>query len=358
MTNYPMPAPAILKALHKGQVVPAHPLALDENRNLDEPRQRALTRYYLDSGAGGAAVGVHTTQFEIRDSKHDLLKPVLTLAKEIFDEHQTNTPSRPIVRVAGICGQTDQAVEEAALARGLGYHIGLVSLGALRDSTDDELIDHTRAVAEVVPLMGFYLQPSVGGRLLGVDFWRRFCEIPNVVAIKVAPFNRYQTLDVVRGAAASGRESEIAFYTGNDDSIIYDLLSTFKLNGGASCRPRFVGGLLGHWAFWTKRAVDQLRAIHTIHDQRREIPQDQLALAWQVTDVNAAVFDPANQFAGCISGINEILRRQGLLANRNCLNPNETLSPGQSDEIDRVYREYPHLNDDDFVKENLDRWLT
>lgn len=358
MPTLPMPDQAVLDRLRKGCVIPAHPLALDDHRKFDERRQRALTRYYLDSGAGGVAVGVHTTQFEIREPKHGLLNPVLVLASEAIDEFEQRNPTRTIIRIAGICGETNQACEEAALARGLGFHIGLLSLSALKHATDDELIDHARAVAEAIPLMGFYLQPSVGGRLLGCDFWRRFCEIQNVVAIKIAPFNRYQTLDVMRGSAASGRGSEIAFYTGNDDSIIYDLLSTFELDNGVdSQRFRFVGGLLGHWAFWTKRAVEQLQAIQAIHENQREIPSEQLALAWQVTDANAAVFDPGNQFAGCISGINEILRRQGLLANCNCLNPNEALSPGQSEEIDRICREYPHLNDDEFVKENLDRWL-
>ena len=353
-----MPHNKIMDALRQGQVVPAHPLALDENRELDERRQRALTRYYLDSGAGGVAIGVHTTQFEIREPQHDLLEPVLSLANETICNFERDASDKPIIRIAGVCGQTQQACGEAALARDCGFDIGLLSLSALKESSDDELIEHAKCVAEVIPLMGFYLQPSVGGRVLSVDFWRRFCEIPNVVAVKVAPFQRYQTLDVMRGAAASGRSDEIAFYTGNDDAIIYDLLSTFECCGGSSVRHlQFVGGLLGHWAFWTKRAVEQLECIKALRQQSDLLPTNMIELAWKVTDVNAAVFDPVNGFAGCIPGIHEILRRQGLLANRHCLNPNEALSPGQMEEIDRVYREYPHLNDDEFVKENLDRWL-
>ncbi|MBZ0254556.1 dihydrodipicolinate synthase family protein, partial [bacterium] len=317
------------------------------------------TRYYLDSGAGGVAVGVHTTQFEIREPQYDLLKPVLMPASEMVDKFEAQNASRTIIRIAGICGQTEQARQEAELARECGYHIGLLSLGALKEASDDQLIEHAKSIAQIIPIMGFYLQPSVGGRELSVEFWRRFCEIPNVVAVKVAPFHRYQTLDVMRGAAASGRSSEIAFYTGNDDAILYDLLSTFECSDGESVQHlRFVGGLLGHWAFWTKRAVEQMESIKAIRRESDKITANLLELAWKITDVNAAAFDPKNKFAGCIPGIHEILRRQGLLANRNCLNPNETLSPGQMEEIDRVYRAYPHLNDDAFVKENLDRWLS
>lgn len=335
------------EVLKQGAVIPAHPLALNAERKLDERRQRALTRYYLAAGAGGVAVGVHTTQFEIRDPKVGLLKPVLELAAEETRDHN-------VVRVAGICGLTNQAVKEAELARSLGYHVGLLSLSAFRNSTVDEMVAHAKAVGEVIPLFGFYLQPAVGGRLLPAEFWRRFCELESVVGIKIAPFNRYQTLDVLRGVAESGRAQEIALYTGNDDHILLDLLTPFRINGTPL---RIVGGLLGHWAVWTKRAVEQLQRVHSVWAGQCPLNSDWLTLAEELTDCNAAFFDAANAFHGCIAGIHEVLRRQGLLAGRWCLNPNEDLSPGQAEEIDRVYAAYPHLNDDDFVKENLDRWL-
>jgi dihydrodipicolinate synthase/N-acetylneuraminate lyase len=333
--------------LQEGLVIPAHPLALTAERRLDERRQRALTRYYLAAGAGGIAVGVHTTQFEIRDPKIGLLRPVLELAAETARD-------AAVVRIAGVCGPTPQATAEARLARDLGYHAGLLSLGALREASVDDLIDHARAVAGIIPVMGFYLQPSVGGRILPYSFWRRFAEIPNVVAIKIAPFNRYQTLDVVRAVAESGRAGEIALYTGNDDTIVTDLLTTFRF-GETSLR--IAGGLLGHWAVWTRRAVEMLRRIHSIVERGCTIPADLLTLAAQVTDSNAALFDPQNGFSGCIPGIHEVLRRQGLLAGRWCLNPHEDLSGGQVEEIDRVLALYPHLTDDTFVQENLSRWL-
>lgn len=316
--------------LREGGVIPAHPLALNASRRLDERRQRALTRYYLDAGSAGIAVGVHTTQFVMRD--RGLYEPVLALAADAARD-------REVVRVAGVCGRTQQAVAEAEIAVRLGYDAGLLSLGALPDASIDELIGHARAVGEVIPLFGFYLQPPVGGRVLPFDFWVRFCELPSVVAIKVAPFNRYQTLDVIRAVAAVGRAAEIALYTGNDDHIVLDLLS-----------PWFVGGLLGHWAFWTRTAVEMCGRLHPV---RPEL----LALADQVTDANAAVFDAAHGFHGCIPGINEILRGQGLLEGRWCLDELEDLSPGQLEEIDRVRAQYPWLNDDAFVRENLDRWL-
>ncbi len=327
--------------LLRGVVIPAHPLALDANRRLDERRQRALSRYYLAAGAGGLAVGVHTTQFEIRDPKFGLLEPVLSLAIE-----EIRKAGR--IAVAGVVGKTRQAVAEAELAARLGYHAGLLSLGAMRDATVPELLDHVRAVAQVIPVFGFYLQPAVGGRILPYSFWRGFAEIENVVAVKIAPFNRYQTIDVVRAVAESGRAREIALYTGNDDTIVADLMTPFCFGGET---VRIVGGLLGHWAVWTRRAVEMLDAIHagTLEDPWR--------LAAQVTDANAAFFDPANDFHGCIAGIHEVLRRQGLMQGRWCLNPAEDLSPGQAEEIDRVYRAYPHLNDDGFVQEHLDEWL-
>jgi dihydrodipicolinate synthase/N-acetylneuraminate lyase len=331
-----------LEKLRKGVVIPAHPLALTSERKLDERRQRALTRYYLAAGAGGVAVGVHTTQFEIREPRYGLLEPVLALAAEELRGTEA-------IRVAGVVGPTAQAVREAELAVRLGYQAGLLSLGALRDATVAELLAHARAVADVIPVFGFYLQPVVGGRVLPYEFWRAFAEIPNVVAVKMAPFNRYQTLDVIRAVADSGRAGEIALYTGNDDNIVLDLLTPHRFGGTTL---RIAGGLLGHWAVWTKRAVELLERAHA-----SPASPEWLTLAIEVTDSNAAFFDVANQFHGCIAGIHDVLRRQGLLEGRWCLNPAEELSPGQMEEIDRVYRAYPHLNDDDFVRGNLDRWL-
>jgi dihydrodipicolinate synthase/N-acetylneuraminate lyase len=328
--------------LRRGVAIPAHPLALDSNRKLDERRQRALTRYYLAAGSGGVAVGVHTTQFEIRDPRVGLYEPVLALA---MDELR----GTDAIRVAGVVGATAQAVKEAEIAARCGYHAGLLSLGALRDASVDQLIEHARAVSSVIPLFGFYLQPAVGGRVLPYEFWRRFAEIKNLAAIKMAPFNRYQTLDVIRAVVESGRADDIALYTGNDDSIVIDLLTPFRFSGKT---VRVVGGLLGHWAAWTRRAVEMLERIH-----REPDCPGWLTLAAEVTDSNAALFDVRNQFAGSIAGIHEVLRRQGLLAGRWCLNSQEDLSPGQMEEIDRVYSAYPHLNDDDFVRHHLDEWL-
>lgn len=348
----------VLRRLRKGVVIPAHPLALTARRRLDERRQRALTRYYMAAGAGGVAVGVHTTQFEIRDPKIGLFQPVLELAAETMKAEEAKYEAG-FIRIAGICGDTKQAVKEAALAADLGYHAGLLSLGAMAKASVDKLVKHAEEVAQVIPVFGFYLQPLVGGRILPYEFWRRFAEIENVVAIKIAPFNRYQTLDVVRAVREAGRAKDIALYTGNDDTIIADLLTTFRFSqrqGAAGLR--IVGGLLGHWAFWTRRAVLQLEECRRlIVVQNLPIPQGMLTLAAQVTDVNAAAFDPRHQFAGCIPGIYEILRRQGLLEGLWCLNPKETLSPGQLDEIDRVHKAYPQLNDDAFVAHHLDDWL-
>ncbi len=343
------------EVLLRGVVIPAHPLALTADRRLDERRQRALTRYYCAAGAGGVAVGVHTTQFAIHDPKVGLLRPVLELAAEVVREHEA-TSGRRLVRVAGICGQTPQAVREAELAAELGYDAGLLSLSALAEASDEQLLEHAREVARVLPLFGFYLQPAVGGRVLSTDFWRRFFEIPNVVAVKVAPFNRYRTLDVVRALAESGRQ-DVALYTGNDDNIVADLVTPFRVGVDGQVRTvRIVGGLLGHWAFWTRRAVELLEQAHSVAE-RDTVPADLLALGVQTTEANAAVFDAANDFAGCIPGIHEVLRRQGLLAGTWCLDPTETLSPGQAEQIDRVIRLYPHLTDDDFVQEHLDQWL-
>ncbi|HZL38488.1 MAG TPA: dihydrodipicolinate synthase family protein [Tepidisphaeraceae bacterium] len=339
-----------------GQVIPAHPLALTTNRKLDERRQRALTRYYVAAGAGGIAIGVHTTQFEIRLPQFNLLGPALELASRTVDEDLVRRP-RPFVKIAGVIGATAQALKEAQLARSFGYDAALLGLGKLWNARDEELIQHCRAVAEVMPLVGFYLQPATGGRLLSHRFWRLFAEIENVVAIKIAPFNRYQTLDVVRAVAESGR-SDIALYTGNDDNIINDLLTHFQFAGKS---VRIVGGLLGHWAVWTKKAVELLQEIHRAlppgHAAAPQIQAGWLTRNAAVTDANAALFDAANGFRGCISGIHEVLRRQGLLENIACLNPEERLSPGQAGQLDRVCQAYPEQNDDAFVAEHLDEWL-
>ncbi|MFN3652823.1 MAG: dihydrodipicolinate synthase family protein [Armatimonadota bacterium] len=336
-----------------GQVIPAHPLALDESRRLDERRQQALTRYYLAAGAGGIAVGVHTTQFAIRE--RGLYRPVLELAAETAATVLSRAP-RPLVKIAGLCGPTPQAVREAQIARALGYDAGLLSLAWTADQSEDAVLEHCRAVAELIPLFGFYLQSAVGGRTFGYQFWRRFAEIENVVAIKVAPFNRYQTLDVVRAVMEAGRD-DIALYTGNDDNIILDLLTSWELNvGDERVRRFFAGGLLGHWAVWTRQAVMLLEEIKAAREQSSLAPH-WLTRAIQVTDANAAFFDAAHEYAGCVAGLHEVLRRQGLLAGNWCLAPNETLSPGQAAEIDRVYRAYPDQNDDRFVAAHLDDWL-
>lgn len=346
-----------LNLLRRGTVIPAHPLALTAQRKLDERRQRALTRYYLAAGAGGVAVGVHTTQFAIRDAKVGLLRPVLELAAGEVQRHCEQT-SRPVIRVAGICGQTPQAAAEAELARSLGYDLGLLSLSAVKGQPIAAMLDHCRAVAEIMPVMGFYLQPAVGGRVLPYAFWRQFAEIPRVLAVKIAPFNRYQTFDVVRAVAESGRADDIALYTGNDDNILADLLTSYRIAvGGRTTTRRIVGGLLGHWAVWTRRAVEQSEAVHAIVNGGAAVPPEWLTRNIEVTDANAAFFDAANGFAGCIAGLHEVLRRQGLFADTWCLDENEGLSPGQSDEIGRVYAAYPHLNDDAFVREHLDEWL-
>ena len=344
----------LYEALHEGLVIPAHPLALTEDRKLDEKHQRALTRYYMASGAGGIAVGVHSTQFEIRDPEHQLYEPVLRLASE---EVEKANLTRPFIKVAGVCGPVEQALSEVEIALKLNYDAVLLSMGGLKQLTEAEHLERVRQIASKVPVIGFYLQPSVGGRIFSFDFWKQFCEIDNVVAIKMAPFNRYQSIDVARAICYSSRKNEIALYTGNDDNIINDLLTTYRFTiDGEVVEKQVVGGLLGHWAVWTKKAVELLDEIKQVRQN------DTIATAWltrniEVTDTNAAFFDTANQFAGCIPGIHEVLRRQGLLQGTWCLNPHEVLSEGQSEEIDRMYTMYPHLNDAEFVREHLAEWL-
>ncbi|MCP5261580.1 MAG: dihydrodipicolinate synthase family protein [Rhodoferax sp.] len=344
--------PAVMQLLQAGTVIPAQPLALDARRQLDPRRQRALSRYYLDAGAGGLAVGVHTTQFAIREA--GLYRPVLELAAE----QAATWVDRPVALIAGLAGPTAQARQEAATARAIGYHAGLLSLAALAKASEDEMIAHCEALAQEIPLVGFYLQPAVGGAVLPASFWRRFAEIDNVVAIKIAPFHRYRTLDVLRGVAQAQAQDRITLYTGNDDHIVLDLLLPFIVHAhGQDVRLRVRGGLLGHWSVWTQQAVAYFQRIRAAADSGAPVDPDLLALDSRVTDANSAFFDVANDFAGCIAGCHEVLRRQGLLEGIWCLDPDEQLSPGQAQEIDRVYRDHPQLNDDDFVRANLARWL-
>jgi len=336
-------------------VIPAHPLALTAARRLDERRQRALTRYYVAAGAGGIAVGVHTTQFSIRDPRVGLFEPVLQLAAEEMDRADRRRPE-PLVRIGGVCGTTAQAAKEAALLADLGFHAGLLSVSALPDATDASLLAHCREVASIIPIMGFYLQPAVGGRILSYSFWRRLADIENLVAIKIAPFNRYQTLDVIRAVGDSGRD--VPLYTGNDDNIVSDLLTPFRFGSDGQFRTcRIVGGLLGHWAVWTRRAVELWRECRAAATEASDVPLHLIQRGVEVTDANAAFFDAANNFAGCIAGLLEVLRRQGLVEGTWCLDPDDRLSPGQLEEIERVSRAYPHLSDDDFVREGRDDWL-
>ncbi|MHB9033469.1 MAG: dihydrodipicolinate synthase family protein [Anaerolineae bacterium] len=347
-----------MRAIHElrsclaaGQVIPACPLALDAQRAFDARHQRALVRYYGAAEAGGLAVGVHTTQFAIHQPQVGLYKPVLELAAGVMSGEYPR-----MFKVAGLVGRTGQAVSEAVLARSLGYEVGLLSLAAFRGESDETMLEHCRAVAEVLPLFGFYLQPAAGGRLLSYSFWRRFCELENVVAIKIAPFNRYQTLDVVRAVADSGRAGEIALYTGNDDHIIGDLLAIYRFGGHLNQQAAIIGGLLGHWAVWTSTAVRYLAQCRSAREQG-VIPAELLTLDVQVTEANAALFDAANGYSGCIRGIQYVLRNQGLLASDLTLDPTESLSPGQAEEIERVRESYPSLTDDQFVREHLDEWL-
>jgi dihydrodipicolinate synthase/N-acetylneuraminate lyase len=343
----------VLAAFRKGTVIPAQPLALDENREFMPANQAALCRYYIDAGAGGIAVGVHSTQFEIRDPEIALFEPVLAQTSKFIDQWSENI-GRKILKVSGVCGKTEQASYEANFAIENGYDACLLSMSAYANDSIEAMLEHGRAIAKIMPVIGFYLQPSVGGRILPYEFWYEFAKIDNILGIKMAPFNRYQTFDVVRAVAEAGKENEITLYTGNDDNILVDLISEYKI-GKKSLRIK--GGLLGHWCVWTKKAVELLDEVHTLIASGQAVPKEFLTRNIEITDSNAAFFDPANDFAGCIPGIHEVLRRQGLLKGTWCLNPNEVLSLGQSEEITRVYEAYPHLNDDAFVKSNLDKWL-
>ncbi|MFO8012300.1 MAG: dihydrodipicolinate synthase family protein [Phycisphaerae bacterium] len=350
-------APTFRDTLARGVVLPACPLALAPDRDLDERRQRALIRYYSAAGAGGIAVGIHTTQFEIHDPQTGLLEPVLALAAEEMDRADARRDA-PLVRIAGVIGRTDQAVREAELAARLRYDAVLLSLAALAEAEDEALVAPGRQVAQVIPVVGFYLHPTIGGRVLSYGFWRRLAELEDLVAIKVAPFDRYRSLDVIRAMAEAGRD-DVALYTGNDDHVVLDLLTRYRfMVGGQPVERRIVGGLLGHWAFWTKRAVELLDACHGIMDAGEGVPPEMMRRAGEVTDANAAVFDAAGAFRGVLPGIHEVLRRQGLLAGVCCLDGEACLSPGQAEEIDRVIAAYPHLTDDDFVAEHRDEWLS
>jgi len=345
----------VKKHLHEGAVIPAHPLALTKERQLDEVGQRALTRYYIDAGVGGLAVGVHTTQFEIRDPQFNLFEKVLELAIEELD--RANVP-QSFIKVGGISGPIEQAIQEAQFMKEIGYDLGLLSMGGLGEYSEAQLLNRTRKIADIIPVFGFYLQPAVGGRILSYDFWRKLADIPNVFGIKIAPFNRYYTLDVIRAVCHSKRNEDIAIYTGNDDNIVADLLTTYRINvNGEKVTKSIVGGLLGHWSVWTKTTVELFEKIKEAR-LKNEIPAELLTLGQEITDVNAAFFDPHHQFQGSIAGINEVLARQGLLQGSWCLLDQEKLSPNQLEEIDRVYAEYPHLNDDEFVKKNLKKWLS
>lgn len=352
MSAVPVLRPEAAQTLSRGAVIPAHPLALTAERTLDEARQRALTRYYLDAGAGGIAVGVHTTQFEIRDPEHALFEPVLALAAE---ELKAAAPG--VVRIAGVAGDTAQAVAEAELASDLGYDAVLVS-PRVAGADERALLERARAVGEVLPVVGFYLQTAIGGPVLDRDFWREFASIPSVVAVKAAPFDRYRTLELVRGVAASGRADEVTLYTGNDDAIVADLLSEFHVESPHGPRTmRFAGGLLGQWAVGTRAAVALLEDAHRAAAGDVVACQRLGRIASDMVDVNQAVFDPGNDFQGVIAGVHEMLRQQGLLEGTWCLDPNEALSPGQADEIERVRQAYPELNDDAFIAENVEKWL-
>ena len=348
MAKYPILNAEVNAVLQSGVVIPAHPLALQQNLQLDEQRQRLLTKYYIASGASGIAVGVHTTQFEIRKSEINLFETVLKVAADEIDHAQ---PKSPFIKIAGICGPVQQAINEAKIATEYSYHLGLLSNGGLQHYSEMQLIKRAYEVSQIIPLFGFYLQPAAGGRLLSYEFWKDFVEIPNIYAIKVAAFNRYQTLDVVRAVCNSKRRNEIALYTGNDDNIIADLLTPYRFQiNDLVFEKKFVGGLLGHWAVWTKKAVELLDEIKECVNNNYLEAEKLLSKGVSVTDMNAAIFDTKNNFHGCIPGIHEVLHRQGILKGTWCLNPEEKLSQGQAEEIDRVCKNYSHLTDDVFVK--------
>ncbi|MFP6901233.1 MAG: dihydrodipicolinate synthase family protein [Opitutales bacterium] len=353
----PLPDDEVITLLREGVVIPAHPLALTKERKLDERRQRALTRYYLDAGAGGLAVAVHTTQFAIREPQHDLLRPVLELTAEVVRQWQDDLPRR-IVKVAGVCGSTEQAVREAELACELGYDLALLNLSAYPDADDETLLIHAKQVAEVIPVFGFYLQPGIGGRLLSQSFFREFASIPNLIAVKMATFDRELTQGAIQGIEESGRGDEVLLYTGNDNYIVEDLTEGYLVptDQGEKLR-RMAGGLLGHWAVWTKAAVDMLEEIKTARALDDFNPSRFSHLADEVTEMNHYLFDFDHGFRGCVPGVHEVLRRQGLLEGTWCLDPEERLSEGQADALTRMSQAYPHLTDDAFVAEHLDRWL-
>ena len=347
--------PSVLTNFRKGTVIPAMPLALTEERKFDAHYQRVLTNYYLDAGVGGIAVGVHSTQFAIR--QHGLFEPVLSCVSETIDQWSKKT-GKKVLKIAGVCGLAQQATSEANFAKRAGYQAVLLSLSALKDATFVEIINHCKQIAEIMPVIGFYLQPAVGGMVLPYSFWKEFVQIPNILGIKIAPFNRYKTFDVVRALCDAGREDDITLYTGNDDNIVLDLLTEYKIqSNGKEKKIRIKGGLLGHWCVWTQKAVTLLDEIHKLIESGKDIPKELLIRSIEITDSNAAFFDAANEFAGCISGLHEVLRRQGLMKGIWCLDKDEVLSPGQSKEITRVYEAYPHLNDDDFIRANLHKWL-
>jgi len=345
----------ILEKFRKGTVIPAMPLALTAERTFDRQAQQALTRYYMDAGVGGIAVGVHSTQFAIRE--HGLFETTLACVSEAVDQWGRQT-GNSVLKVSGACGKTPQAIAEAEFAAKTGYHAVLLSLMAMRDDGITAMLDHCAQVAQVMPLIGFYLQSAVGGPDLPYPFWKEFVKIPNVLGIKIAPFNRYKTFDVVRALCDAGKENDITLYTGNDDNIVPDLLTEYRIQSNGTCKKvRIKGGLLGHWCVWTQKAVQLLDQLHDLVESGNDLPSEWLMRGMEITDCNAAFFDAANNFSGCIPGIHEVLRRQGLLKGVWCLDPNEVLSPGQNDEIDRVYRDYPHLNDDSFVKSGLEKWF-
>ncbi len=335
-----------LEILHNGTVIPAIPLALNENRKFDESYQRRMVRYYMAAGSGGVAAAVHSTQFEIRDPEHNLFRPVLETVISEMEKFEAET-GKVLVRISGVCGATEQACEEARLTKELGYDAVLLSPGGLNDWSEEMLLERTRAVAEIMPVIGFYLQEAVGGRLLSKDYWRKLADIPNVVAIKCACFDRYRTQDLVKGVMASNRADEVALYTGNDDHIIMDLLTPFVHDGH---KKYFVGGLLGQWSVWTNRAVEIFNRCKECRETGT-IDASLLTVAEHLTEANGAVFDVAHKFAGCIPGLHYVLMKQGLMRGTWCLNPNEVLSEGQAEEIDRLWTAYPEVADDDFIKE-------